>query len=72
MSLDKHNADPNLSAFESELAGLRPQPSRINRDRLLFEAGRKAEQSRTRRVRAYSRRCSMSPGGPEDVEACGP
>ena len=48
MSLDEYDADSNLSALESALAGLLPQPSRINRDRLLFEAGRAAEQSRTR------------------------
>lgn len=51
MSLDEHNAEPNLNSLESALAGLRPQSSRINRDRLLFEAGREAEQSRTRSTR---------------------
>jgi hypothetical protein len=50
MSLDERHADTNLNALENALAGLRPQPSRTNRDRLLFEAGREAEQGRMRRA----------------------
>jgi hypothetical protein len=40
MSINEPHADSDVSEFESALAGLRPQCSRINRDRLLFEAGR--------------------------------
>jgi hypothetical protein len=40
MSINEPHADPDVIEFESTLAGLRPQPSRISRDRLLFEAGR--------------------------------
>jgi hypothetical protein len=51
MSLDEHNADPKMNALESALAGLRPRPSGVNRDRLMFDAGREAERSRTIRPR---------------------
>jgi hypothetical protein len=51
MSLDERNADANMIALESALAGLRPRPSGVNRDRLMFDAGREAERSRTIRPR---------------------
>ncbi len=40
MSIREPHVDPEMNEFESALAGLQPRPSRINRDRLLFEAGR--------------------------------
>ena len=40
MSINEPHPDPEMTEFENALAGLRPQSSPINRDRLLFEAGR--------------------------------
>lgn len=40
--MSERSPDPSLTALEAALASLAPQPARLNRDRLLFEAGRRA------------------------------
>lgn len=39
--------DPELTALESSLSALRPLPDRLNRDQLMFEAGRLSARRRS-------------------------
>jgi len=48
-----HPSEAELSAFEAALGALRPAPSRLDRDRLMFEAGQAAARKRTQGTRLW-------------------
>lgn len=57
---DKHQSDryplpPELAAVEKQLAGLGPAAPRVDRDRLMFEAGRAAAEAELSRVEPVTR-----------------
>ena len=42
--MSENTRDPEITTLEAALAELAPRPAAINRDRLMFEAGRRAAQ----------------------------
>lgn len=44
--MSSHNADEDLRGLETALGFLRPAPSRVNRDTLMFRAGRASVRAR--------------------------
>lgn len=47
--MPRNTPDPELTDFERSLAGLAPSPGRFNRDRLMYEAGRRSILNAPRR-----------------------
>jgi len=49
MRADERDLEPELAEFESRLLGFRPGPTRLDRDRMMYLAGRAAVESERRR-----------------------
>ena len=57
---EQPSADHNLSPFEAQLASLLPAATRLDRDQILFQAGRGAERRRHRRaMRCWQGLCTL-------------
>jgi hypothetical protein len=57
---EQPSAEHNLSPFEAQLASLLPATTRLDRDQILFQAGRGAERRRHRRaMRCWQGLCAL-------------